>query len=70
MNVNELLHILWTKAVGTEGYDKKEWQLLEAYVNGEVNWSQVPHLFVGRVDRICEKCGGLDRWSIHRGNIV
>ena len=25
-----LLHHLWTKAVGTSGYEKKEWQLLEA----------------------------------------
>lgn len=23
-----LLHTLWTKAVGTEGYNKKEWQKL------------------------------------------
>jgi hypothetical protein len=25
-----LLHRLWTKAVGTAGYDKREWKQLEA----------------------------------------
>lgn len=28
-----LLHRLWTKAVGTPGYDKKEWQELETVLN-------------------------------------
>lgn len=28
--MHELLHRLWTKAVGTEGYNKGEWERLEA----------------------------------------
>ncbi len=31
--VHAALHLLWTKAVGTPGYDKKEWQKLEAAIN-------------------------------------
>ena len=27
-----LLNRLWTKAVGTEGYDKQEWLRLQAYL--------------------------------------
>ena len=27
--MSELLHTLWTKAVGTPDYDKHEWQALE-----------------------------------------
>ena len=27
--MSELLHDLWTKAVGTPGYSKREWQALE-----------------------------------------
>jgi hypothetical protein len=27
--MSELLHTLWTKAVGTSDYDKREWQALE-----------------------------------------
>jgi len=30
MNNHQLLHTLWTKAVGTPGYDKEQWQELEA----------------------------------------
>lgn len=30
---NEMLHILWTKAVHTTGYDKKEWQHFEQMLN-------------------------------------
>ena len=26
--LNEVFHQLWTKAVGTEGYNKEEWQEL------------------------------------------
>ena len=26
---SELFHHLWTKAVGTEGYDKREWRELD-----------------------------------------
>lgn len=29
MRTHRLLHILWTKAVGTPGYDKHEWMELE-----------------------------------------
>ena len=32
ISVHELLHRLWTKAVGTEGYDKEEWRELERRV--------------------------------------
>jgi hypothetical protein len=28
-----LLHTLWTKAVGTEGYNKKEWQKLNVILS-------------------------------------
>lgn len=28
--MHELLHRLWSKAVGTPGYDKEEWKRLEA----------------------------------------
>ncbi len=27
--IYQLFHILWTKAVGTEGYDKKQWRHME-----------------------------------------
>lgn len=27
--IQELLHKLWTKAIGTQDYNKKEWQELE-----------------------------------------
>jgi hypothetical protein len=30
--IREKLHRLWTKAVGTPDYDKKEWQALEVVV--------------------------------------
>lgn len=29
-----LLHVLWTKAVGTHGYKKREWQELERILAG------------------------------------
>lgn len=29
---HRILHALWTKAVGTPGYDKAEWQELEAAI--------------------------------------
>lgn len=29
---DRLLHVLWTKAVGTEGYVKDEWKALEAAI--------------------------------------
>jgi hypothetical protein len=71
MNVNRLLHTLWTKAVGTVGYDKKEWQALAAYLNGvkTVDWAEIPHSCIGRWDRDCEKCGRSDRAEIHKGNV-
>lgn len=31
---HELFHILWTKAVGTEGYNKQEWLELERFLYG------------------------------------
>lgn len=31
--IHYLLHTLWTKAVGTEDYDKQEWRALEAAIN-------------------------------------
>lgn len=31
-NVHQLFHILWTKAVGTETYNKNEWKQLGAYL--------------------------------------
>jgi len=27
-----LLHVLWTRDVGTPGYDKRKWQRLSAYL--------------------------------------
>ena len=30
-----LLHVLWTKAVGAPGYDKREWMDLESILGGE-----------------------------------
>lgn len=30
--VHHLLHTLWTKAVGTENYNKNEWKQLAAYL--------------------------------------
>ena len=30
--LHRLLHTLWTKDVGTRGYDKAKWKLLEAYL--------------------------------------
>jgi hypothetical protein len=30
--VNAALHRLWTKAVGTDDYDKEEWKRLEALI--------------------------------------
>ena len=41
---NQLLHRLWTKAVGTEGYNKKQWQALEFVVsNGRLPaYGEVP----------------------------
>jgi hypothetical protein len=30
--LHRLLHTLWTKAVGTPTYNKKEWQELEAWL--------------------------------------
>lgn len=29
---HHLLHVLWTKAVGTKDYDKKQWQELETAI--------------------------------------
>lgn len=31
-NAHALLHRLWTKAVGTDGYIKQEWKDLEAFI--------------------------------------
>ena len=31
--IHQLLHILWTKAVGTAQYNKKEWLELECTLN-------------------------------------
>jgi hypothetical protein len=31
--VAPLLHVLWTKAVGTVGYVKREWQALATWVH-------------------------------------
>ena len=34
MKINRhLFYALWDKAVGTPGYDKKQWQELEAQIN-------------------------------------
>jgi len=33
---DEVLHRVWTKAVGTEGYDKAEWRELEALVHAGI----------------------------------
>ena len=33
---DRILHVLWTKAVGTEGYDKQEWKELERIVHSAV----------------------------------
>lgn len=33
---DEIFHKLWTKAVGTEGYRKKEWQNLEKIVRAGI----------------------------------
>lgn len=42
-----LLHRLWTKAVGTPGYVKKEWQALEAaLLQWSVLWEARRHLGV------------------------
>lgn len=30
--IHRTLHKLWTKAVGTDDYDKKEWTELERYI--------------------------------------
>jgi hypothetical protein len=30
--VKKLFHTLWTKAVGTKGYNKSEWKLLESVI--------------------------------------
>jgi len=30
--IDGLFHKLWTKAVGTKDYDKKEWKLLEDHL--------------------------------------
>ena len=35
--MDQLLHRLWTKAVGTKDYDKKEWQALEQMI-----WVKLP----------------------------
>lgn len=32
--VHRLFHTLWTKAVGTAGYDKHEWQTMQRVLNG------------------------------------
>ena len=37
---DELLHRLWSKAVGTEGYNKQEWKELAAMIEKEVYGSK------------------------------
>lgn len=32
LDLHALLHHLWTKDVGTEGYDKKKWMKLEEFI--------------------------------------
>ena len=32
ITIHEAFHKLWTKAVGTDGYDKKEWIDLERHI--------------------------------------
>jgi len=34
--LENMLHKLWTKAVGTEGYDKKLWMELERLIHKEI----------------------------------
>lgn len=34
----ELLHRLWTKAVGTPDYNKEDWKRLEAFVGAAYGW--------------------------------
>lgn len=32
---DNILHQLWTRAVGTDGYSKKDWRQLQAQLEGE-----------------------------------
>jgi len=45
-----LLHKLWTKAVGTEDYNKQEWLLLERMI-----WEDLPNKPV-EIDRAMHGC--------------
>jgi hypothetical protein len=55
---NELLHILWTKAVGTKDYNKKEWQefaaMLEFSSTGEKEVT-ADAFIQKQLDRVWEK---------------
>ena len=39
---HRLLHVLWTKAVGTPDYDKREWKALEQAIEDAQGMCQVP----------------------------
>jgi hypothetical protein len=40
-SIHTLLHTLWTKAVGTNGYNKEEWKRLAAFVYDNINVNQL-----------------------------
>jgi hypothetical protein len=35
--IHQLLHTLWTKAVGTDKYDKEEWKRLSAFIYANID---------------------------------
>jgi len=39
--IHYLLHTLWTKAVGTENYDKSEWKRMSAFIYAHLDRNKI-----------------------------
>jgi hypothetical protein len=39
--IHTLLHTLWTKAVGTDGYDKEEWKRMSTFVYENIDTNKL-----------------------------
>lgn len=54
---HELLHRLWTKAVGNDNYDKSEWKRLESSI-----FKYIPHTIDPLIKKVIEP-----EWKLEKG---
>lgn len=51
LNTHAILHMLWSKAVQTEGYVKTEWKILEANIEELVSRNHRPEKVDGSLEK-------------------